>query len=381
MSKAVIGFCVALTLAAGAVMDSTLSAQQPAPKTPAAKGPNATPWPDAAGMAKRREEAQKLPLFQSNDVLAITLIADFKAVNKDRNPNSTKLFPGKIEFQKDDKSTASLPIELRTRGHVRRMYDICIFAPLRLELPKDQLAGTVFAGQHTLKLGTHCKDVGEYEQYVLREYAANKVLGALTPNALRLRLTMVTYMDAKEGKPMGKPHYGILYEDNDDLAKRMDGRITEEARLPFGRLDAKALDFMMLFEYFIGNTDVSIFGNHNVHLVQNQVGTIFPIPYDFDYSGLVNTAYAIPVAALGIGSVRERLYRGACRNQADWEPLIAHFKDKRKDMEAVYDTVPNLNPGYKKDALNYIDSFFKSFDKPDQIKKALIDKCLKEGVM
>ena len=138
---------------------------------------------------------------------------------------------------------------------------------------------------------------------------------------------------------------------------------------------------MMLFEYLVGNTDLSISGQHNVKLVQNQIGTMYPVPYDFDFSGVVHTSYATPEPILRLGTVRERLYRGACRSQADWEPVVAAFQSKRAQVEAVYDSIPGLNEGYKKDAVKYLEAFFKTFEKPDAIKKALIDRCVKAGVM
>ena len=58
----------------------------------------------------------------------------------------------------------SIELQLRTRGHVRRMYQTCEFAPLRLEFTKAHVKGTVFDDQRVLKLGTHCRNVTEFEQ-------------------------------------------------------------------------------------------------------------------------------------------------------------------------------------------------------------------------
>ena len=60
---------------------------------------------------------------------------------------------------------------------------------------------------------------------------------------------------------------------------------------------------MMLFEYMIGNTDWSTYALHNMELVRKEDGDHLPIPYDFDFSGLVNTIYANPDPKLGIASV------------------------------------------------------------------------------
>jgi len=114
-------------------------------------------------------------------------------------------------------------IQLRTRGHSRRNPRTCEFAPLRLELPKDKTKGTIFEGHGNIKLGVHCQSEGIYQQYMLKEYLANRLHNTLTPRSLRVRLARVTYADTDPGK---KPNtrLGIFFEDIDDLAKRMEGR-------------------------------------------------------------------------------------------------------------------------------------------------------------
>jgi len=52
----------------------------------------------------------------------------------------------------------------------------------------------------------------------------------------------------------------------------------------------------------IGNTDFSIYAQHNVVLVQRPDKSIHPVPYDFDISGLVRPPYAAPDPALMLAS-------------------------------------------------------------------------------
>ena len=129
----------------------------------------ATPWPDAATIEERRREAGRRALFQDATPLEITLSADFEAVNRDRDPESTVTFPATISFPLADGAIATRPLKIRGRGHSRRSPRICDFVPLRLEFAKDQVAGTVFAGHDALKLGTHCRSSDVFEQYVVRE--------------------------------------------------------------------------------------------------------------------------------------------------------------------------------------------------------------------
>src|SRR5262245_42463837 len=99
------------------------SAQQKAP----AKGPKDlnAPFPDEATLAERKEQAENRPLFATDTPLEFTLTADFKAVNKDRNPNSTKVFPATMIVAKADGTQATFTLNVRTRGHVRRLQQTC----------------------------------------------------------------------------------------------------------------------------------------------------------------------------------------------------------------------------------------------------------------
>ena len=69
----------------------------------------------------------------------------------------------------------------------------------------------------------------------------------------------------------------------------------------------------------IGNTDWSVPNQHNckvlsgMNIEHSDLGTI--VPYDFDYSGLVDADYAVPYEGLALESVRERRYRRNLQNR------------------------------------------------------------------
>jgi hypothetical protein len=91
------------------------------------------------------------------------------------------------------------------------------------------------------------------------------------------------------------------------------------------------------------------------------------VPYDFDYSGLVNAAYALPPPTIKIGSVRERAYRGPCRTAQELEGFFAPIRKVRPDITAVYDSLPDRR-AHKRNALGYLDQFFKLIDRPSDVK-------------
>jgi len=356
-------------------------------KTPYAK--LAEPWPDANETRQRRVGAESRRLFTSVDPLTFTLTADFDAVNKDRDPSSVRRFPAVLTVAGEGGRTDAIPVTLGARGHFRRMSRNCTFVPLRVEFPKNDIMGTVFDGQKALKLVTHCRDNKDFEQNVLREYVVYRLLNLLTPRSFRARLVKPTYVSetvAKTGPPTRKTltsRYALLIEDDGDVARRMEGRVTDLPRVEFKDLDRDTLTLMMLFEYMIGNTDFSIYKPHNVHLmqVQNQPRLLFPVPYDFDMAGVVNASYAVADPRLALPSVLDRLYRGPCRSVAELEPVLAQFRAKKDALMAVFDSVPDLAPSGSRDGKKYLDEFFSSTSRPGSVKRMFVDGCVQKSAM
>jgi hypothetical protein len=354
---------------------SVLTAQAPATKTKT-KAPNSgylklsEPWPDADTMRQRRLEAEIRPLFDSHDPLALTVKADFRNINKDRTENSALRFPGTISV---GGTAAPIPVELGSRGHFRLRQGSCAWVPLRVQFKRKDVSGTVFDGQSSLKLVTHCRDTNDFEQHVLREYVPYRIYGLISPIFFRARLAKITYVDATSGKTL-TTRYGMFIEDDSDVARRAEARSVELPRTQFKDLEPESLTTMTLFEYMIANTDVSIYKLHNVKLLVTERRVMYPVPYDFDFSGLVDTPYANPDPKLGIGTVRDRLYRGPCRSEAEFERILERFRAKKAEVLALYDAVPDLNAGYRKQARSYLEEFYSATEK-QRVKKTLVDNC------
>jgi hypothetical protein len=353
--------------------DGVAFAQAGAPAQPADK-PAAVDAPlSPEDVARRKAAAESRPLFASSDPLAFTLLADFGDVQRDRDPESTRTYPATLVVAGGDGADVSIPTRIRTRGHSRRKPTSCTFAPLRVEFEASPI-GTVFEGQGALKLGTHCRDLGDYEQYVLREYATYKILNVLTPRSFRARLAKARYVNANNKKVVAT-RTALFLEDDDDVARRLEGRAVEQRGVSFRRADADTVALMMIFEYMIGNTDMSMLSLHNIRLVRATDGVVYPVPYDFDYSGLVNTRYSVPDPRLGINSVRSRLYRGPCRTAEELAPVFDRFRAARSDVMAVYDSIPGIKEGYVRQARAYLNQFYETIDQPSKVKRAFIDGC------
>ena len=356
----------AAVLLLAVMMASTASPQKAqVPATPAKKNPLlklVEPWPSPEKMKERREQSESLPLFAASDVLLVTLVGDFKTINKDRDPKSTQKYPGTLRLA----DNTELPIQYRARGHVRRMARTCDYVPLRVEFNKPAGKATIFARQEALKLVVQCAGGGDYEQYILKEYLAYRIYNIITKQSFRARLAKVSYVDPA-GKPMGT-RLGMFLEDDTDVARRLEGRIVELQRLMFDDMDSDSLMPAMIFEFMVGNTDMSLYALHNVRIVQRPDKSLHVIPYDFDMSGLVNAPYAIPARGLMIKSVTDRLYRGPCRNQERVDPYVANFVAKKDEIRALPETIPGMTKQTKEETRGYIDDFYRAIRTPKDVK-------------
>lgn len=339
----------------------------------------AEPWPDGDALKARRLEAEARPLFKSAEPLEFTLTGPFSVINKDRNPESTTRYPGVLTVTDTSGAPREIPVKLSARGHFRRMVRNCSVVPLRVEFPKDGMAGTPFEGQTALKLGTGCEDSKEYEQITLREYLSYPMFSLVTPLAFRARLARAVYIDETSKKKRG-PRYALFIEHENDVARRAEGRIVELPRVAFADVDGPTLTQAMLFEYMIGNTDMSIWALHNIRLIQKPNRTLTVVPYDFDLSGFVHAPYAAPDRNLGLRSVVDRKYRGPCRTTEEFDAAAAPFRAKRAAMLAVVDGMRDLESAARTEMKDYLESFFRTIEKPSTIKKQFVDGC-KNGPM
>ena len=302
-------------------------------------------------------------LFREDAPLVLTLSSDFRAVMSNRDTLKPRRDPARLTFSSDS-GPISIPVELSTRGHFRLRSSTCGFAPLRVHFPKDQVKGTVFGGQGSLKLITHCEKGARYEQNLLVEYAIYRAYNQVTDMSHRARLARITYADTRDSTKT-LTRYGFFLEPDKDMAGRNGGRVLEHAGGSYSEMDPAQMDLVTVFEWLIGNTDWSVIMEHNIRLLQFEgKPSLYPVAYDFDFSGLVSAPYAMPDARLPIKSVRQRLYRGMCRPLEVMAPTLERFMASREAIYAAFRTLPDLDPKRLKEVSEYLKDGFDTMAKP-----------------
>ncbi|HEX9582484.1 MAG TPA: hypothetical protein VF970_15375 [Gemmatimonadales bacterium] len=318
------------------------------------------------------------PLFASHEPLTLTLDADLSLIFKDRSQDSDYA-PAKLTLTGADGAKV-LDIQVKTRGNFRLQSRVCGFPPLRLNFPKQATAGTPFEGQDKLKLTVHCQDKKpEYEQSVLLEHLIYRGFNLLSDNSFRARLARITYVDAA-GKRDTLTRWAFFIEDNDAMATRLGGAVTDMTEVHDENTDLNQIPLIWMYEYLLGNTDFSVYAQHNIVLVE-QPNVMFPmpVPYDFDWSGVIDAPYASPDVKLPIRSVRQRLYRGYCRTAEELEPVLALFNEKKEQLYDLYRQQPGLDEKARTQALAYYDEFYKTITDPRAVQREFIRSCRKAG--
>ena len=329
--------------------------------------------------ARAENDSTADPLFVSDDVLEVRVVAPFDAIARERPTDED--VAGKLYFEAEDGEMIALDIGIRTRGRFRRDADVCAFPPLRLNLKKSQIRDSLFDGQDKLKLVTHCRPRSHiYEQALLVEYLAYRILNLLTDYSFRVRLLIVNY--ASEEQDSGFHNYAFLIEHKNRLAKRIGIPALSLSRTSVASLDASHSNLTSVYQYLIGNTDFASTSGpqgteccHNYSLFGSSDGGQYSIPYDFDMSGIVDAPYALPNPKLPLESVRERLYRGFCANNALLPDTLAQFRNKRGDIEALIQDQPGLSSSSRRSMLQYINEFYRTISSERSVNRLIIAKC------
>jgi hypothetical protein len=314
-------------------------------------------------------------LFRATDQVVMTLTADFKTVFKDRDSMSTKQYPATLKFLNEQGDTVSLDVKLETRGHFRLKSSTCAVPPVKVVFDREQTKGTLLGGEGSLKLTTHCQKGDRYAENVYIEYSAYGMYNVLTPISLKARLASVTWIDPNDPKfTVTRP--GFWTEDDDGMAKRNKGKILMQQGGRPTEMEPRQMVVTDLFQYMIGNTDHSLMMLHNYRIVQTDTSVnYYPMAYDFDWSGLVDSPYARPDYRLPIKRVTDRFYRGGCHPAELMTETIGLFNARKAEIYGVLQGIKDLPPTRRKEANEFLDEFFKTINNPGEVRREIMRVC------
>ncbi|MBR8536053.1 hypothetical protein KDU71_10835 [Carboxylicivirga sediminis] len=326
---------------------------------------------DALVKERIKESANRF--FESNDVLQISVKADFKAIRADRDRSTNEYHTASIEYTDGD-DTLNVPVKIKTRGNFRLKEENCDFPPLRFKFKTRDAINTAFEGQDKLKLVTHCRDTSQtMQETMLREFLVYRLYNNISERSLRVRLVKVKYIDINYGEELNK--YGFFIESIEQMAERLGLEEIEMANLTQEQLIEDNILQVALFNYMIGNTDWSIPKLHNVALLRDERhAPPIAVPYDFDMSEFVDACYM--KVYMGRELIESR-YKGKKVSIDALEKAIAHYQAKKNDLVTTVLEFEPLDLKSRQECIKLIDSFYHVLADRQAYRKAFIAEAVK----
>ena len=315
---------------------------------------------------------QDFGLFTNNDVLHLTLRFDMTQYT--RKKPKDEYMNAILTYHLNKTDSINKNIRLKSRGEMRNGY--CSFPPIRLNFKNAGFQKADLSQIEKIKLVTHCQYGNEV--YLFKEFLIYKLFNVLTDTSFRVRLVNMEYINThKKSKPVNT--YAFFIEPVEMLTKRVNAVEVNSVNLTQKNIIPQMMDRMAIFNYMIGNTDWSVPNLHNCKVLSslnfNAEALGIVVPYDFDYSGLVDADYAIPFEGLGISSVRERKYVGICRDEEVYMNAIKEFAAKKDAFYKVINDFELLDQKEKAKMIDYLDSFFEDFEGGKNVVHRIQNDC------
>ncbi|MCB0662739.1 MAG: hypothetical protein KDC24_08365 [Saprospiraceae bacterium] len=297
--------------------------------------------------------------FQQDEVLEVAIFADFSKL-LDEKLTSEDYQDATIRIMQPKGQISSIPVKLKPRGRFRRK--VCDFPPLKLKFKKDFLLQNGLDTFNKLKLVTHClADPTQNTESILKEYLAYKMLNMLTDQSFRVQLLYINYVDIT-GKLSNVSAFGFILEEDEQVAHRMGGTLTEQFSTPESDLDRKQAGTVAMFQYMIGNPDWDITMCRNLKMVKRPGGDkLCIIPYDFDFSGWVKPDYLKDHDKLKKRG-EERVLKGINLSQEEITDISENFISKRTLFSDTITNAVYLDKMSRNKLLKYLDNFYSELE-------------------
>ncbi len=304
-----------------------------------------------------------LDVLLTQELPKVSLEMDLKMLFDDRRMMNYQKAVASITF--DDGEVWTDNIQLKTRGKFRSQK--CDNPPLKLKYSKKSLKKRKLNKNNEFKLVYPCKSGKDYQKYVLKEYLVYKLNNVLTDQSLRVQLIDLEIKDSLDNLD---PIFvkGFLIEHREELIHRVGAVMSDVKCMKPVHLSQYDYTLFQVFQFFIGNTDWLLPTCKNSEIISLESGIMIPIAYDFDFSGMVSTEYAIPNSSLPVETITDRYFLGHQKTMEELAPVFAVFQEKKGELIQTVQDFEYLPAKDRKRMVKYIESFYKILDKPKLTK-------------
>ncbi len=322
----------------------------------------------AAYTSGKKVSVSIMDSLMAQESVSMLLESDFDHFKQNRKvqdyqPAEIRISGGAARFDDD--------VEIRPRGKFRCMN--CNMPPIKLKFSKKELLRKGYPEWNEFKIVLPCYWGRNYEQLVIKEYLTYRLYMLLTDYSYRVKLIELQLKDSEKPKPF-RSIPAILLEHHEEVAGRLEAEEIDRMGLESSRLKREDYNRMQVFEFMIGNTDWAPNTSHNMSCMRLENGDFIPIPYDFDFCGLVDAEYALPNSMTSLPDVLNRFFMGNGKNRKEMEQAFDLFREKREEMYGLINNCEPLRRRHRKSMIRYLDSFFEIINHPRLSRKYFIDK-------
>jgi len=318
---------------------------------------------------KAQSSMDTLSIFQhlytgKDSLLEISIETDLRQLIRKKAQEEYQ--PAQITLPGSSGQALTFEIKLRARGNVRKK--VCYYPPVKVNFKKSELRDQGFSESDKIKLVWQCADGNNNRNYLLKEYLIYRLYNQFTPNSFRVQPFQLQLVDS-EGKVKTKELFAFLIEPDGELAARTGAHIVDREGANSFMFEDQPYQDMCAFQYMIGNTDWSPINMHNlIMLMLPEDRKPTPVPYDFDYSGMVDAHYAIPPEQYPIKDVRERYYVGQACQEEEARRLYEKFQVLKPQIMEYCRSFELMDEKDRRHVIDYLEEFFKRVKSPESVE-------------
>jgi hypothetical protein len=251
-------------------------------------------------------------------------------------------------------------VEIKTRGKFRRKNGY--FPPLKIKFSKKDLEAQGLSDHNDVRVSLPFYEDDKGNDLIVREYICYRMYEHLTPASVRARLVRLTLSDSHV-ESWKHEIYTIFMEDDDELEKRLNVKEEEIYGLEPDSLISTQAALTCAYNYFIGNADFEVAGMRNVKLMRGlDGGKIILIPYDFDFSGVVNAPYSKPASMSGLKTIKQRFLMADGLKSEHLRRAFLVLQKESSNLKRISQS-KYLKSTSQDEVWNYLQSFYNNLSK------------------
>jgi hypothetical protein len=139
---------------------------------------------------------------------------------------------------------------------------------------------------------------------------------------------------------------------------------------------------MAMFQYMIGNNDWFVTSKHNTSILKlEKTKELIAVPYDFDWSMLVNANYTKPIGIPSHLVKDRRVYKGLCLEPGELQNQQELFNSKEDILIRLIKGMHDLPDRGKKESKDLVNRFYKTLNKPSSLHNIFQkEECINEPI-